>query len=142
MNKIYYLLVFIVFFTLLCCADKEAKKEDVKIKLQNKTEKPNLSKEDSKDELIVLGKKLFSDKTCTTCHHIDKKIIGPSIKAINEIYHAKNADLIDFLKGELEPIVDTDPVQVAVMKANLDGFVKDLSDRELKALKAYMLSIK
>ncbi len=30
---------------------------------------------------------------------------------------------------------------VAVMKANLDGFVKDLKDDELNALKAYMLSV-
>ena len=47
-----------------------------------------------------------------------------------------------FLKGNQEAIVDTDPGQVAIMKANLDGFVKDLSDNELKALEAYMLSFK
>ena len=70
-----------------------------------------------------------------------EKGIGPSITEINKIYSDKNADIIAFLKGELNAIVDTDPGQVAVMKANLDGFVKDLKDPELNALKAYMLSV-
>ena len=48
---------------------------------------------------------------------------------------------MSFLKGEQEAIVDTDPGQVAIMKANLDGFVKDLKEEELKALEAYMRSV-
>ncbi len=39
-------------------------------------------------------------------------------------------------------IVETDPGQVAIMKANLDGFVKDLKQEELEALAAYMRSAK
>ena len=46
--------------------------------------------------------------------------------------------MVQFLKGNTEAIVDTDPGQVAIMKANLDGFVKDLSPEELQALTAYM----
>jgi cytochrome c len=59
-----------------------------------------------------------------------------------KIYDENDASIIAFLKGNMDPIVDTDPGQVAIMKANLDGFVKDLTDDELKALEAYMLSVK
>lgn len=87
---------------------------------------------------IVLGKKLFTDKTCTTCHALDSKVIGPSIKEMIKIYDEKDGDLVQFLRGNADAIVDTDPGQVAIMQANLDGFVKDMSDEELQALVAYM----
>ncbi|WP_372800790.1 c-type cytochrome, partial [Lutibacter sp.] len=93
-------------------------------------------------DYIALGEKLFTEKTCTTCHQPDAKVIGPSIKDINKVYSEKGANLVAFLKGESEAIVDTDPGQVAIMKANLDGFVKDLTSEELAALAAYMASIK
>ena len=143
MKNILFLLVLGVLFAFLSCGERVTKKEEKKIKLKKNTTSSNTHiKENSNKELITLGEKLFADKTCTTCHFKDKKVIGPSILAINKIYAEKNADLLDFLKGNLEPIVDTDPVQVSIMKANLDGFVKDLTDKQLNALKAYMLSVK
>ena len=96
--------------------------------------------EASGDDIVAMGEKLFTDKTCVSCHQVDAKIVGPSIKDITAIYKENNASIVAFLKGEQEAIVDTDPGQVAIMKANLDGFVKDLSDDELKALEAYMWS--
>ena len=56
------------------------------------------------------------------------------------MYKEKNGNMTNFLKGTDEAIVDTDPGQVAIMKANLDGFVKDLSDEEIQALVTYMQS--
>ncbi|WP_456424211.1 c-type cytochrome [Lutibacter sp.] len=94
------------------------------------------------DGNIELGKKLFTEKTCATCHNPTMKVIGPSIKEINRIYSEKNGDIVKFLKEESKPIVDTDPGQVAIMKANLDGFVKNLSGDELAAIAAYMRSVK
>ena len=91
---------------------------------------------------VELGKKLFTEKTCATCHQPSVKVIGPSIKDINKIYTEKNGSIVKFLKEESKPIVDTDPGQVAIMKANLDGFVKNLSDKELAALAAYIRSVK
>ena len=91
---------------------------------------------------IELGKKLFTDKTCATCHQPDAKVIGPSIKDINKVYTEQDASIVAFLKEESPAIVDTDPGQVAIMKANLDGFVKDLSADELAAIAAYMGSVK
>lgn len=124
MKKTILLLVLISVIT-ISCGDK--KKEETNT--QTVTE---LSLED--------GKALFTSKTCATCHQPDVKLIGPSIKEINKIYSENNASIVSFLKGESSPIVDTDPGQVAIMKANLDSFVKDLSDAQLQAIEKYMLS--
>ena len=142
-KNIFFLLIFSLLITFLSCGERVTKKEETNIKLKNNSVSSNTHiEENTNEELITLGEKLFADKTCTTCHFKDKKVIGPSILDINKIYAEKNADLFEFLKGNLEPIVDKDPIQVSIMKANLDGFVKDLTDKELNALKIYMLSVK
>ncbi|SNR32080.1 c-type cytochrome [Lutibacter flavus] len=128
---------------LTSCGEK--KKEEVKKEVETPVETTKeVAKEKvmNSDDFVVLGKQLFTDKTCTTCHQADAKVIGPSIKDINKVYAEKGGNIVKFLKGEAEAIVDTDPGQVAIMKANLDGFVKDLSGNELAALAAYMRSIK
>jgi len=125
---------------LTSCGDK--KKEEVKKEVETKVE---AVKEDGKEVVgdnLELGKKLFAEKTCTTCHQPDAKVIGPSIKDINKVYAEQNGNIVKFLKGDAAAIVDKDPGQVAIMKANLDGFVKDLSGEELAALAAYMRSVK
>ncbi|WP_456379606.1 c-type cytochrome [Lutibacter sp.] len=129
---------------LTSCGDK--KKEEVKKEVETTVE---TVVEEVKEEAVAvvtdnieLGKKLFTEKTCATCHNPDMKVIGPSIKEINKIYAEKNGNMVKFLKGEAEAIVDTDPGQVAIMKANLDGFVKDMSGDELAAIAAYMRSYK
>ncbi len=138
MKKI--LFVFAIFsLTIVSCG--ETKKEDVKKEVET-------TKEEAKEapvagnDMIALGEKLFTDKTCVSCHQLDAKIVGPSIKDIVKVYEQYDASLVDFLKGNKEAIVDTDPGQVAIMKANLDGFVKDLKEEELQALAAYMKSAK
>jgi len=124
-----------VMFSLLIISCGETKKEDVK----KEVEAP---KEVAEDDLIAMGEKLFTDKTCVSCHQADAKIVGPSIKDIVKVYDQYDASLVAFLKGEKEAIVETDAGQVAIMQANLDGFVKDLKDEELQALAAYMKSVK
>jgi cytochrome c len=147
MKKITLLVALLALISFSSCGDKKADKQPEKITIQSnsdsKKEKPAMANSDlDSDAIIAKGKKLFKDKTCFTCHMPNEKGIGPSIIDINEVYKEKNADIVAFLKGNLEAIVDTDPGQVAVMKANLDGFVKDLNQEELNALKAYMLSVK
>ncbi len=138
MKKI--LFVFAVFsLAIISCG--ETKKEDVK----KEAEAPKEVAEEApaaKDDMIALGEKLFTEKTCVSCHQIDAKIVGPSVKDIVKIYDQYDASLVEFLKGDKEAIVETDPGQVAIMKANLDGFVKDLKENELEALAAYMNSVK
>ena len=85
-----------------------------------------------------LGAEIFKGKgNCVACHQMDKKVVGPSLQDIAKIYKDKNADMVKFLKGEGEPIVD--PTQYEVMKANF-AITKAMSDEELSALEAYFQS--
>jgi cytochrome c len=119
----------------------EKKKEEVKVPVEVVKEAPEAATSAVVDN-VALGKKLFTEKTCATCHQPGVKVIGPAIKDINKIYTEKNGNIVNFLTEKSKPIVDTDPGQVAIMKANLDGFVKDLSGDELAALAAYIRSVK
>jgi cytochrome c len=86
----------------------------------------------------ALGKEIFEGKgNCVACHQVDQKVIGPSIKEIAKNYKDKNGNIVKFLKGESEAIVD--PSQYEVMKANLE-ITKTFTDNELKAVEAYMNS--
>ncbi|PBI87482.1 Cytochrome c-552 precursor [Flavobacterium sp. ACN2] len=85
-----------------------------------------------------LGKQLFeSSGNCFACHQPDQKVIGPSIKEIAKIYKDKNGNIVTFLKGNAEPIVD--PSQFEVMKTNF-AITQAMSDDELKAIEAYIYS--
>ena len=95
----------------------------------------------SLDSKIFLGNRLFSEKTCITCHDIDKNKIGPSVIDIMDIYKDKNGSIVSFLKGKSEPIVDTTASNVAIMQDNIDGFLKEISDEELDAIATYMMHV-
>ena len=98
--------------------------------------KPETTTEVQKPE--DLGKELFNGKgACIACHKPDVKLVGPSLQDIAKIYKEKNGDMVSFLKGEGEPIVD--PTQYALMKPNLQ-ITMTFSDEELKALEAYVYS--
>ncbi|MBG7628797.1 MAG: c-type cytochrome [Bacteroidetes bacterium] len=139
MKKSVFVLGLVALF-LTSCGEK--KKEEVKEVAAPKVEAVEKTAEGEVVGDIELGKKLFGEKTCTTCHQADAKVIGPSIKDINKVYSDQNGNIVAFLKGKSSAIVDTDPGQVAIMKANLDGFVKDLTAEELAAIAAYMKSVK
>jgi cytochrome c len=86
----------------------------------------------------ALGKEIFEGKgNCVACHQLDQKVIGPSIKEIAKIYKDKKGNMISFLKGEDEAIVD--PSQFPVMQANL-AITKNFTEEELKAVEAYIYS--
>ena len=85
-----------------------------------------------------LGETIFNGKgNCISCHQVDTKSIGPSIQEIAKIYKEKNANIVTFLKGESDAIVD--PSQFAIMQANLE-LTKTFSDKELQGLEAYINS--
>lgn len=85
-----------------------------------------------------LGKSIFEGKgNCTSCHQPDQKVIGPSIKEIAKIYKDKNGNIVTFLKGNGEPIVD--PSQFDVMKTNFP-VTQAMSEEELKAIETYIYS--
>ncbi len=86
----------------------------------------------------VLGKELFEGRgNCTACHQPDQKVIGPSIQEIAKIYKDKKGDMVTFLKGNADPIVD--PSQFSVMQTNF-AITKEMSDAELKAIETYIYS--
>jgi cytochrome c len=95
----------------------------------------------SEDSKVFLGNRLFSEKTCITCHSVDSKKIGPSVNEIVRIYVEQDADIEAFLKGNSNPIVDTTQSQIAIMQANIDGFLKKVTDEELNAIATYMLHV-
>lgn len=86
----------------------------------------------------ALGKSIFEGKgNCVSCHQTDQKIIGPSIQEIGKMYKDKKGDIVTFLKGNADPIVD--PSQFSVMKTNFP-VTQAMSDEELKAIEAYIYS--
>jgi cytochrome c len=86
-----------------------------------------------------LGQEIFDGKgNCYTCHKPEEKAIGPAIREIGKIYKEKKGDMVTFLKGNAEPIVD--PAQFPVMKTNF-YITKTFSDEELKAVEAYIYSV-
>ena len=87
---------------------------------------------------VAFGREIFETKgNCASCHKPDQKVIGPSILDIAKIYKEQNGDIVAFLKGKAEPIVD--PSQYEVMKTNF-AITKSMTDEQLKALEAYFYS--
>ena len=113
---------------------------DTKAKKGNENRVPERA-ELSQDSKIFLGNRLFSEKTCITCHAINTKIKGPSVVDIMHVYKKNNADIVAFLKGNSKPIVDTTASQIAIMQANIDGFLKEITDEELDAIATYMMHV-
>src|SRR5690606_7475998 len=115
---------------LISCGNKEEKKANL---YPEKVLSPE-------EQLIADGKKLFESNkaACFSCHQVDKKVIGPSVKDIAKIYKEQNGDMVAFLRKKADPIVD--PSQYNVMETNF-AILKTMSDEELKSLEAYMMSM-
>ena len=95
----------------------------------------------SLDSQIFLGNRLFSEKTCITCHSVNRVKKGPSVKEIMAVYREKDGDIVAFLKDNAKPIVDTTASQVNIMQENIDGFLKKITDEELESLATYMMHV-
>ena len=125
MRKTFFLFAVLAFAS---CKKEEPKKEPLY----------PTNKEVVSQTPVQLGKEIFEGKgNCVACHQVAEKVIGPSLQDIAKIYKDKNADMVVFLKGEGEPIVD--PSQYEVMKTNF-AVTKTMSDQELRALEAYVYS--
>lgn len=126
------MLLALVAISIISCGKKEEKKDE--LYPENVAEAVS-----TEDQLIADGKKLFESNkaACFSCHQMDKKVIGPSIKEIAKIYKEQNGDMVAFLRKKADPIVD--PSQYNVMETNF-AILKTMSDEELKSLEAYMMS--
>ena len=78
MKKI--LFVFAI-FSLAIVSCGETKKEDVKKEMETPKEVAEEAPAKGVD-MIAMGEKLFTDKTCVSCHQLDARIVGPSVKDI------------------------------------------------------------
>jgi len=134
-----YLLKIIPFFAavlLVSCGKKEEKQQMPEPVYESER---GGATEPTQAEKIALGKQLFEGKgTCASCHLADKKVIGPSVREIVEVYDQHSMSIISFLKGNEEPIVD--PSQFIIMQANF-AITKNMTEAELEALEAYMRSM-
>ena len=129
------LFVFLMVILMFNSCDTDKKTDEIINK--GAPERPELSQ----DSKIFLGNRLFSEKTCITCHAINNKKIGPSVVDIMHVYKKNNADIVSFLKGNSKPIVDTTASQVAIMQANVIGILKKITDEELNAIATYMIHV-
>lgn len=126
------MLITLVIFAFVFIGCNEKKKE---------TEK-EIEKSEITGDQIALGEKLFNERTCSNCHALNTDDLGPSIKDIVKIYTEQNKEIVSFLQGNQEhAIVEKDTNQVAVMKDNVEEFVKNLSKEDLNAISAYMIDI-
>ncbi|MDN3675468.1 c-type cytochrome [Flavobacterium branchiarum] len=124
-------------FAFALLAFTSCKKEE-KINIDNSGMPIEASESAAVQTPVELGKTIFEGKgNCFACHQEDQKVIGPSIKEIAKIYKDKNADMVAFLKGNGDPIVD--PSQFEVMKTNFP-VTQAMSDEELKAIETYFFS--
>jgi cytochrome c len=132
--KVYFKFLLIVLFVLnLISCGKKTETDAMGNPIEQKETSVNQTPK-------ALGKEIFEGKgMCATCHKADVKTSGPSIKDISKIYTDKKASISLFLQGETDPIVD--PSQYEIMKVNLE-ITKTMTNEEVQALEAYMLSIK
>lgn len=125
MKKLALLFTMLLFIS---CKKEEPKKESLYPETQKTAE----------EQQLELGQAVFEGKgNCFACHKPDQKIIGPSIQEIATIYKTQKGDMVAFLRGKADPIVD--PSQYEVMKTNF-AITKNLPEEELKALEAYFFS--
>ena len=126
--------VFALAISLTNCGDKK-ETDPYGNPVQEKTE---ATTDTTVDPLFAKGQELFEGKgTCTACHKVDTKVIGPAIKDIAKIYKEKEASIAAFINEEGEPIVD--PSQYETMKTNFT-ITKAMTAEERKALEIYMMS--
>ncbi len=146
MKKLIALAVFALVLTSCGNEKKETKKKIHAVSTEVKKTTEEAKKTEEVKEVAEVkseaakGKELFTSKGCVACHQVDTKVVGPALKNIAKTYADKKGNIFDFLRGKSNAIVDTDPAQVAIMKANITGMLKDMKDDEIKAVVDYITS--
>ncbi|MFH1293720.1 MAG: c-type cytochrome [Pseudomonadota bacterium] len=83
------------------------------------------------------GKAVFETLRCGGCHRADKGSANPPLKEIARMYKGKESQLLNYLNGEADSIVN--PEKGDRMKRYIEK-TKALKDEERKALSEYILS--
>ncbi len=112
---------------LVTTTTRTASLDKPKTAVNTKTEK--LTPEQLQAE-ISLGKQVFQEN-CSTCHALDQKLIGPTIKEMSQIYQGNPAAMVQWIKAPGKKRVgEAMPAQ------------SHLSERQLKLVAQYILSVK
>ena len=83
------------------------------------------------------GEAIFQSLKCHTCHKPDRRSAGPSLPEIAKAYNGQQQRLVQYLKGETEPLMDLGKQQV--MESKLEK-TKEISEAARKDLADYILS--
>lgn len=84
------------------------------------------------------GEAIFKSQGCMSCHKKESSSkVNPSLSEISQAYRDKDAQLINYLKGESEAIVR--PEKSGMMKRQV-GKTKSLSDADRQALAGFILA--
>jgi cytochrome c len=85
------------------------------------------------------GIRLFKERGCGACHDRTKDQtidgLGPSLNQIAEAYEGREDDLVEFLKGGCDPIVDE--ARFSIMHGEIVK-ITGLSESQLKDLQKYV----
>lgn len=87
---------------------------------------------------VKAGAAIFKQK-CTSCHAIDKKVVGPALKGINERHD--EAWLIKWTKNAPAMIASGDPAAKKLYEENKPAMMtafSELSDDDVKSIYAYI----
>jgi cytochrome c len=82
------------------------------------------------------GEASFQSLSCNTCHKPDRRSAGPSLPEIARAYSGQQ-QLVQYLKGESEPLIDLGKRQV--MERKLEK-TREISDAKRTDLADYILS--
>jgi cytochrome c len=83
------------------------------------------------------GATVFEAQRCGTCHKPDMAKAGPSLLEMAKAYQGKEDQLIGYLKGEAEPLIEWG--KGSLMKRAIEK-TKALSDADRKALADFIIS--
>lgn len=72
---------------------------------------------ETRDSAYLSGELLFKQH-CTSCHLIDRKLVGPALKGTSQKYKGDEKWLYDFIRNSPKMIKSGDPKAVAVYEAN------------------------
>ncbi len=85
------------------------------------------------------GSATFQSLKCGSCHKPDRKSVGPSLKDVGQSYAGQEERLVQYLKGEAEPILGLGKAKL--MRKSIKK-MQDLASPELKALSHYIMTFK
>ncbi len=91
-------------------------------------------------DLTERGKQIFLKYNCNICHapKNDAARVGPSLETIAIHYLGNERKLIDFLKGDANPIIE--PQRFMIMKPQLYK-TKHMFEEDYRALAYYLTSV-